>query len=307
MNIGMSIHQKALQSSIPYEQKQVYISGFPSLELYVDYLQSLGVTSIEVRIYDQAARFDDFHKALSMIQSKGLHITVHGELLKTVVGSQVHNDYPSLLPLLENLNKPITMPIHASQGYEEGVDYAARTTQILQTWGNELNVSTKQVQFAIENNKVKEVTDPGNTIKGVLEMVETLNREDIGICFDMGHYYSNFQNGKEDAPLVLKEDPLLNAFCKRVVHTHIHGMNQEGTTHFPIQKESDLALRLFVQLLEQNHYKGIYNLELSLERWPKEDDPKQLIAETVKYLQRTIALCRKGTRTNDAKICNTYS
>ncbi|WP_413375384.1 sugar phosphate isomerase/epimerase family protein [Alkalihalobacillus sp. 1P02AB] len=296
MNIGMSIQQQALQSNLSDEQKRVYIAGFPSLEMYIDYLQSLGVTSIEVRIYDQAACYDDFQEVLSIIQNKGLNITVHGELLKTVVGSQVRTDYPSLLPLLANLNKPIMMPIHASQGYEEGVDYAARTTQILQAWANELNANTKQIQFAVENNRVKKVNDPGNTIRGILEIVETLDREDVGICFDMGHYYSNIQHGKEDAPFVLEEDPLLNVFCKRVVHTHIHGINSEGTTHFPIWKDSDLLLHSFVQLLEQNNYKGIYNLELSLERWSKADDPKQYIAESIEYLQQTIALCRKGIR-----------
>ena len=296
MKIGMSIQQQALQSNISDEQKQVFIAGFSNLEKYIDYLKSLGVTSIEVRIYDQEACYDDFNEAISIIQSKGLNITVHGELLKTVVGSQVDTDYPSLPPLIEKLNNPTVMPIHVSQGVEENIDYASRTKQILQAGSIELNKSTNQVLFAFENNRMKKVNDPGNTIKGVLEMVETLGREDVGICFDMGHYYSNIQQGKEDSPSVLEEDPLLNEFCKHVVHTHIHGMSSEGTTHFPIRKESDLPLRSFVQLLEQNDYKGIYNLELSLDRWAKDEDPKQLIAESIEYLQRTITLCRKGTR-----------
>lgn len=292
----MSIQQEALQSSIPAEQKQVYTAGFPSLDLYVDYLQSLGVSSIEVRIYKQTASYEDYHEALAMIQSKGLNITIHGELSHTIVGSQVYTDYPPLLPLLENLNKPITMPIHASQGDERNGNYAARTAQILHRWANELNSRTYQLQFALENNRVKEVTDPGNTLNGVLEMVEALNRPDVGICWDMGHYFSNLLNGKENAPAIFEEDPLLNRFCKRVVHTHIHGINLARTTHFPIQNEKNLPLQSFVQLLEQNRYKGIYNLELSLERWPQEDNAPELIAETVNYLQRTIASCRKGTR-----------
>lgn len=296
MNIGMSIQHEALQTSIADNQKQVYIAGFPRLELYIDFLQSLGVSSIEVRIYNQSASYEDYHEALSMIQRKGLNITIHGELSNTVVGSQVNTDYPPLFPLLENLNKPITMPIHASQGYDNRTNFAARTAQILHTWGNELNSSTHQLQFALENNRVKKVNDPGNTIKGVLEMVENLNREDVGICWDMGHYFSNILYGKENAPPIFEEDPLLNTFCKRVVHTHIHGNNLEWTTHFPLREEKNLPLRSFVQLLEQNNYKGIYNLELSLERWPKEDDAKQLIAETINYLQHTIASCRKGIR-----------
>lgn len=296
MNIGMSIQQKALQASVSNEQKQVYIAGFQNLEQYIDYLQSLGVSSIEVRIYNQMASYEDYHEALSMIKSKCLNITIHGELSNTVVGSRIHTDYPSLSPLLRNLNKPITMPIHASQGSDHNVDFAARTAQILHTWGNELNSCTHQLQFALENNRVKKINDPGNTIKGVLEMIQNLNRDDVGICWDMGHYYSNLLSGKEEASLIFEEDPVLNAFCKHVVHTHIHGINEEQTTHFPIRREKDLPLRSFVQLLEQNNYKGIYHLELSLERWPKEDDPKQLIAETIDYLQHMIASCRKGTR-----------
>lgn len=293
MNIGMSIKHIALRESIPYKEKQVYLAGFPSLEAYIDFLQSLGVSSIEVRIYHQTSSFEDYQAALSMIQRKGLHITLHGELSNTVVASHIDADYPSLPPILNQLNQPIVMPIHASQGVSDDVDFSARTANILQTWGNELHERKHQLQFALENNRVKKVIDPGNTIQGVLTIIENLNREDVGICWDMGHYYSNVLNGKEIAPPQFETDSLLNTFCKHVVHTHIHGINEEQTTHFPIRSEQDLPLQSFVQLLEQKHYKGIYNLELSLERWSEKDDPKQLIAETIQYLQDVITTARK--------------
>lgn len=296
MKIGMSIQSEALQANIPDKMKRIYLASFPSLELYIEFLRSLGVSSIEVRIYNQQAAYEDFREALTMIKEKGMNITIHGELSHTEVGSRVNLDYPSLPPLLESLKQPVIMPIHASQGYEETVDYAARTMQILQTWGNELNNSTRQIQFSIENNRVKKVLDPGNTISGVLNIIESMNREDVGICWDMGHYYSNLLHGKEHKPTIFEEDILLNTFCRRVVHTHIHSTNNEWTTHFPITKESRFPLHSFVQLLEQNSYQGIYNLELSLERWPTEVDAKRAIAKSIHYLQNTIALCRKGTK-----------
>ena len=293
MNIGMSIKHIALNERITNQEKQVYLAGFSSLEAYIDFLQSLGISSIEVRIYNQTRNFSDYEAALSMIQGKGLTTTIHGELSNTVVASRIDSDYPSLLPMLEQLNQAITMPIHASQGMSDEVNYAARTAQILHTWGNELNQKTHQLQFAVENNRVKNVNDPGNTVQGVLDMVTTINRKDVGICWDMGHYYSNLLSGKEMIPEQFESDPLLNLFCQHVVHTHIHGINKEQITHFPIRTERDLPLQSFVQLLEQNHYKGIYNLELSLERWPEQEDPRQLIAETVQYVQHVITTCRK--------------
>lgn len=294
MKIGMSIQSSALRASISNEKKRVHMADFPSLEKYIDFLASLGVSSIEVRIYDQKASYEDFEEAFELIQEKGLNITIHGELTQTEVGNRVHIDYPSLPPLLEKLKLPITMPIHASQGNDTTFDYTKRTVQIVNTWGNELNQPAQLVQFAIENNRMKKVIDPCHTIKGTLKMVRLFNRKDIGICWDMGHYYSNILQNKEEKPTHYVDDSLLNTFCQHVVHTHIHGLHHDGTTHFPITKETDLPLQSFVQLLEQNGYQGIYNLELSHERWPETMNAKQVIEETIRYLQSTIKFCRKG-------------
>src|SRR5699024_11837329 len=50
----------------------------------------------------------------------------------------------------------------------------------------------KKIYFALENNRSKETAiDPGNSCKEVLEMVKAIDSPHLGICWDMGHLYSN--------------------------------------------------------------------------------------------------------------------
>ena len=88
----------------------------------------------------------------------------------------------------------------------------------------------------------------------MLDAVERADRENVGICFDMGHYAwytANFT----DSPRTLPPQ----SFLSRVIHTHIHEY-AEGTTHFPLEAWRE-PISLYINALGQE-YQGIYNVEL---------------------------------------------
>jgi sugar phosphate isomerase/epimerase len=63
----------------------------------------------------------------------------------------------------------------------------------------------------------------GDTRASVVEMVSQLDHPRLGICWDMGHDYLS------DPPKGL--DP---EWISRVVHIHMHDVNETGVDHFPL-------------------------------------------------------------------------
>ena len=74
------------------------------------------------------------------------------------------------------------------------------------------------VVIALENNRLLPGKKEGDCAALVLETVEAVNRENVGICFDFGHYA---YYRKKLCPDSATQAPPTE-FLKRVVHTHIH-------------------------------------------------------------------------------------
>jgi sugar phosphate isomerase/epimerase len=137
------------------------------------------------------------------------------------------------------------------------------------------------VLFALENNRVHSNESSIVTCEGVLSIVEEINLPNVGICWDFGHTYSNYVNFPEVAELTYPEP-----FIKRVVHTHIHAY--EGRTHFPFMGKAALPLDQYCNQLVQVEYKGIYNLELDIERFYKVYSPRQAFEASILALRRCL-------------------
>ena len=116
------------------------------------------------------------------------------------------------------------------------------------------------VKIAYENQREKGFTDPALYFTSISESVKKINRNELGTCWDMGHSYANhLKNKYEEIP-----DKI---FLENAIHTHIHDLsNETGATHWPITI-GNTPVEKYVKILQQNNYDGLYNLELSTERF----------------------------------------
>lgn len=291
--IGVSIQNLAFR-----ENNKELLAQHDSFEKYILALKTKGTDSIEIRKLSREVNevdYDAVNTSIQKIWNAGMQITIHGDLTGDFTGDSFSDIYPSMSYVLEHFQKyqsKIVMTLHAlqepSKSSEKSQDeLKEHTIDMLKEWTLIVETENLPIYFALENNRNKKKSiDPGNSCKVVTEMVQRVNSKHLGICWDMGHLYSNLICETE-LDMQLGDLPQ-DDFLRKVYHTHIHGLNSLGRTHFPLTKNYDLPLELYVKALMEVGYKGIYNLELSFERFPSGTKVAKEVQLSIKNLKNQI-------------------
>ncbi len=97
------------------------------------------------------------------------------------------------------------------------------------------------VKVAFENTK----------IKGYLEyVIENIDNENVGICFDSGHYHVHF-----------KDELDFSKFKNRIFAIHLHDNDQSADLHL-IPFDGTLNWEKLVKDLKENNYNGPITMEV---------------------------------------------
>lgn len=288
--IGVSIQNLAFR-----ENNKELLAQHDSFEQYILALKSRGTDSIEIRKLmrevDEVS-YDAVNSSVQKIWNAGMQITIHGDLTGNSTGDFFSDVYPSMTYILQHFQKyqsKIVMTLHAlqepSKSSEKTQDeLKEQTIDVLKQWTKIVEDENLPIYFALENNRSKDKSiDPGNSCKVVTEMVKRVDSKHLGICWDMGHLYSNLLVERE---LDMKLGHLPSEdFLKRVIHTHIHALNDVGRTHFPLTDEFKIPITEYVKALQNYGYEGVYNLELSFDRFDKDAKVAEQVFSSIKRLR----------------------
>lgn len=100
---------------------------------------------------------------------------------------------------------------------------------------------TLNIKVAFENTK----------IQGYLEyVIENIDNENVGICFDSGHYHVHF-----------KDELDFSKFKNRIFAVHLHDNDQSGDLHL-MPFDGTLDWNKLVKELKENNYNGPITMEL---------------------------------------------
>ena len=233
-------------------------------------LREHGVRSIEIRMVPLCADPNDVLRAADILWDFGFNITVHSE-----VKTQQSATREALEPLSEVIShlrqKELTITIHPIVG-----DNVA----MLISLSDYINEHGYPVRIALENERKMPDRTDGDSLSLVLDAVKRADRDNVGICFDMGHlawYNETFTDSPNQLPP--KE------FLARVIHTHIHAC-VKGSTHFPLDTWRDPFASYITAL--SSDYSGVYNVELMPKRFAEHFSAME------GYLISADTLCDKG-------------
>ena len=212
-------------------------------------LRERGVKSIELRTVPNDAPPEEVLFVANLLWDYGFSVTVHAEC--HTFARAVEEVFGPLSLMLENMRQgDLTITLHPVRG-----DNIAMLT-ILSDYIIEMQLP---VRIALENNRKMPDESDSDCLSFVLDTVTRVNRENVGICFDMGHYAWYAKNFTESPNTIPDE-----TFFSRVIHTHIHAYT-DGTTHFPLDEWRE-PMSLYIRELRKG-YLGIYNLELEPGRY----------------------------------------
>ena len=264
MKIGISLPWQYLAGIYDREEagRTIY-RDCSEASVFLEKLKKHGCESIELRHWDPEITDKDLIKSFKNITDAGLIFSIHGDIKPDHDKKTIQDAFPWLSFALDGLKsqEKLTIVIHPVK--EIGGDtelLKIQTESILKHYCSEIEKKSLPVIIAYENQREKGFADPALSFKSISETVTSLNRKEIGTCWDMGHSYANYlKNSYEELP----DD----VFLKNAVHTHIHDLSEKtGATHWPLIF-GNTPVEKYIRLLEKHNYKGIYNLELSAERF----------------------------------------
>ncbi|WP_240418859.1 sugar phosphate isomerase/epimerase family protein [Paenibacillus periandrae] len=289
--LGFSIQAPVFLGKASKDSTNDLIAHYDNVEKLLDALKTAGVGSIEVRILPRGADESAYREVIQLIWNAGLQISIHGHVAGDFAGSRFAEIYPSMSYVLTNYPKyqtGLTMALHAfdaKTGVEE--ELHQQTVKLLHEWVAIIDAEQLPLRIAVENNRKKSSkVDPGDSIDGVLRIVEEVNSPHVGITWDMGHFYSNLMDthGLKLPPETYLEQLPPDAFLEKVIHTHIHGLGATGT-HNPLTDRRSLPLELYVNALQRVRYSGLYNLELTMNKFDQDQSLGEHVLASVRRLK----------------------
>ena len=235
-------------------------------------LQAHDVESCELRTVEPDADPCTVRRAVDILWNYGFSVTIHSRVrnLETAVAG-VFDPLAQVLPRLRQ--KKLTLTIHP---------LPAENVSMLTALSDYAMEHRFPVQIALENNRLLPDGTQGDSTALVLEAVQQADRDNVGICFDFGHYAYYRKVNHPDKPFALPP----KEFFRRVVHTHIHAMN-DLQTHFPLDRYP-LPLREMLMAIDFEYY-GVYNIELEFKRFS--DDPVDSLLSSADTLGENLGLC----------------
>ncbi len=242
----------------------------------LDELQKRGVRCVELRTVRATSSADAVAAAATMLWERGFEITVHSSPVSA--RSAVSDVFAPLQALLSRLSqKRLMITLHP---------LAEDNALMLSLLADHAEKNHAPICFALENNRLMPDQTEGDSAAMVLSVVEEVDRPNVGICFDMGHYmYHMLQHHPED-----REQLPGKRFLKRVIHTHIHALNGEKT-HFPLHS-CELPLAQMLAWLSFRYF-GVYNVELDFDRIKEEFDLKDALYGSVDALNAAMPPCAR--------------
>ncbi|MBR3978998.1 MAG: MBL fold metallo-hydrolase [Oscillospiraceae bacterium] len=237
-------------------------------------LKAEGVRSIELRTVRKHHTAEDVKRVAETLWDKGFLISLHGDA-KTAEGI-VQELFAPIEGLFHNMRQPsVNITVHPIQG---------DNVKLLTTVADYITQNSLPVTVALENNRRLPDKTEGDSAALVLEIVKKVDRPQVGICWDMGHYMYWWRKNHPDEPVVLPGQE----FLKRVIHTHIHAL-AGLKTHFPLDTHS-LPLKQFLDGLCYEYF-GLYNLELEYPRFQELRALLPALVGSVRELRAQMPLC----------------
>ena len=139
-----------------------------------------------------------------------------------------------------------------------------------------------------------------DTIPKTMLLIHDINRENVGICLDVGHSMYAHENLGEMVALA----------GKRLFHLHLNDNHNDADWDMPFGSVHFIGLVELVYWLKRTGYDGWHSVDI----FPYRTDPKESVLESLKWIDAIYALAEKAgqkhldalIQKNDGVACLTF-
>lgn len=140
--------------------------------------------------------------------------------------------------------------VDGSLSREEALNLAIENTRILCDYAKEFGI-TIMVENLISSHELC------LTIREMKELQEKVNRENLGITLDCGHYHASHQTEEPDKDLV----KYVETFAGKIKHLHLHDNHGERDEHMQMGKGT-INFNEYFEALKKAKFEGLYGSEV---------------------------------------------
>ena len=283
--IGVSIPWDYLSDKLIIKESKLLKEIYGKAEIFLNFLKDLDVTHIELRHRKAGMSKDDMESVFKLLYDFKFKISIHGDTPLQGNNWTVNEVFPwldSYNKIFPHSDDFIIITLHPFTGSESISTYREQTINFIRRLDDFIKDDNLPIKLALENQRSKKINDPGKSFLEIEGIWKNIGRNNVGICWDMGHCYANYLINKILYPLFPH-----NEFTNAAIHTHIHDLGPDGRTHW-IFKENKVPLADYVEQLKNVGYSGIYNLELSFDRFALERDQQKLLKDTIIKLRKLL-------------------
>ena len=282
LKIGFSLFWQLVSEMPDPNKPEVWQRAIPDVDEALTKFKEFGIESIELKLTEDLL-LPQLLQAISQLIDTGFHVTFHApgrfrfpedltpHLENMAAISQFMNDEFHITPLwavhpLNSKTKP------RAEIFDQTVDYLRQLLNSL---------AEIPARFALEilrNRTDSDKVHIGDSYQEILEIISRFENKNLGICWDFGHASAMHNRG-----LQTQFPP--PEFLNKVIHCHVHDCQGEKA-HIPLGMGA-VPIEQNIELLKQNDYDGILNLELASHRI---DDPQRFLFSIEQSVQiiRTI-------------------
>lgn len=208
----------------------------------IDAISNAGFKNVFLQWYDEEFEISQFEQA-NLCKQKGMNILFahfgyqHINDIWTENGDYFVDRFKK--DILDCYNHGINMAvIHPSSKFE-----APRPNELGLNRFRQINDYAKSlgVKIAIENTKIRE---------HINYILDNIQDDNLGICFDVGHYHANF-----------KDDWNIMPYINRIMCVHLHDNNGLEDQHL-LPFDGNIDWKHIIKLLNDLNYNGPITLEL---------------------------------------------
>ena len=258
--------------SIPFG----WFSDGTDIDSVLRLLKQQGAGSVELRTVRPHHEPAAVLQAAECLWEQGFYVTVHGSVSSLEMA--VEDVFAPLEQLLAALRQDkLNVTVHP---------ITEDNCAMLVALSDYILAHNYPVTIALENNRKLPDKTEGDSVALVLDAVTRADRDNVGICFDMGHYAYYVKKNCPETPDILPG----KEFWKRVIHTHIHALNGLRT-HFPLGAY-ELPLKEYLDALSFEYF-GVYNLEPDFPRLAPVWTPEAAIEQSLPVLRESLHYCAK--------------
>lgn len=259
----------------------------PAEEL-LEAMWARGCRSVEIYLNPFDSDFTDVLALARRAMERGYALTVHaatdGDFNAVRYGADpeaVMRAHRLLLDAVEGLaaskGQVVMINFHGGQGEGKRDELVENTRLLVHRLAELMREEYPHVRGAIEILP----HDPlyqrvGDRQEDLLRISDGLDMNRFGLGWDMGHLQVNRNRYGYGVPA-------LDAFVARVVHTHVHEVDEAHRDHCPLGR-GVVSVRSDIKRLVQNGYRGVFNLELGFKEASLYGDPVQELLRSAEAL-----------------------